>query len=111
MAEFPSIGPPPNDPKRYWEWLFTLSTVVRGIMEGRQNNTGSVTLRASQTTTTLADQRLSGTSVVHFTPTSADGLTAFLAGVRVSAKAKGSFTLTHASDASTDQDLDYTIHG
>lgn len=110
MPAFPSIGSPPNDPKRYWEWLHNLHHVVAGIMEGRQNNTGSVTLADGTTTTTLADQRLSGSSVVLFSPRSANAAAA-TANLYVSAKAKGSLTLTHANTGTTDRTFDYAIFG
>ena len=46
--------------------------VVRGIMDGKTNNTGSLTLATGgATTTTLNDRRIGGDSVILFVPASA----------------------------------------
>ena len=46
--------------------------VVRGLMDGKSNNTGSVTLATGgATTTTLDDRRIGGDSVILFVPASA----------------------------------------
>jgi hypothetical protein len=46
--------------------------IVRGIMDGKTNNTGSITLATGgATTTTLNDLRIGGNSVILFAPTSA----------------------------------------
>lgn len=91
-------------------WMRLLVDVVNNAISGRTNNTGSVTLTASSTTTTLTDRRLSADSKVVFEPTTANAATA-RAALYVSAKASGSFTLTHASSANTDQTFDYVITG
>jgi hypothetical protein len=49
-----------------------VAEVVRGIMDGKTNNTGSITLATGgATTTTLNDRRISADSVILFAPTSA----------------------------------------
>jgi len=49
-----------------------VAEVVRGIMDGKTNNTGSITLATGgATTTTLNDLRIGGDSVILFAPTSA----------------------------------------
>ena len=46
--------------------------VIRGIMDGKTNNTGSLTLATGgATTTTLNDRRIGGDSVILFVPASA----------------------------------------
>jgi hypothetical protein len=46
--------------------------IIRGIMDGKTNNTGSITLATGgATTTTLNDLRIGGNSVILFAPTSA----------------------------------------
>ena len=46
--------------------------IVRGIMDGKTNNTGTLTLATGgATTTTLDDRRIGGDSVILFAPTSA----------------------------------------
>jgi hypothetical protein len=49
-----------------------VAEVVRGIMDGKTNNTGTITLATGgATTTTLNDRRISADSVILFAPTSA----------------------------------------
>jgi hypothetical protein len=49
-----------------------VAEVVRGIMDGKTNNTGSITLATGgATTTTLNDRRISADSVILFAPASA----------------------------------------
>jgi len=49
-----------------------VAEVVRGVMDGKTNNTGTVTLATGgATTTTLNDLRIGGNSVILFAPTSA----------------------------------------
>ena len=46
--------------------------IVRGIMDGKTNNTGTLTLATGgATTTTLNDRRIGGDSVILFVPDSA----------------------------------------
>jgi len=46
--------------------------IIRGIMDGKTNNTGTLTLATGgATTTTLNDRRIGGDSVILFVPTSA----------------------------------------
>ena len=53
----------------------TLANVVNGILDGKVNSTGSVTLANSATTTTLSDDRIGGNSVILFMPTTSDAST------------------------------------
>jgi hypothetical protein len=49
-----------------------VSEVVRGLMDGKSNNTGTLTLATGgATTTTLTDRRISADSVILFAPSSA----------------------------------------
>jgi len=49
-----------------------VAEVVRGLMDGKSNNTGSLTLATGgATTTTLNDRRIGGDSVILFVPASA----------------------------------------
>lgn len=87
-----------------------LRQIVAGIMDGKVNATGSVTLTASDTTTTMADPRIGAASVLLFMPTTANAKTA-AANLYVSARASGSATLTHASSANVDQTFAYAVIG
>ena len=87
-----------------------LREIVAGAMQGKTNNTGTVTLTASSTTTTLTDPRIGAESVILFMPTTANAKTA-AANLYVSARASGSATLTHASSANVDQTFGYCVIG
>lgn len=88
----------------------TLREIVAGVMLGKLNATGTVTLTASSTTTTLTDPRIGAESVILFMPTTANAKTA-AANLYVSARASGSATLTHASSANVDQTFGYIVIG
>jgi hypothetical protein len=87
-----------------------IARAVNNILSGRVNATVEVTLRASQTTTTLTDPRISATSFIDFMPLTANALTA-KANLRVSAQQSGEATLTHASSANTDQQFRVLVIG
>jgi hypothetical protein len=83
---------------------------INGLNQGKFNATIDVTLRASQTTTTLTDPRIAATSGIVFMPQTAHAAAA-LASLYVSARQKGQATLTHASSANTDQTFTALIIG
>ena len=85
-----------------------VAEVINSAMAGKTNNTGSVTLRASNTTTTITDERLGFDSVILLSPLTAN---AAAQTPYISTKAKGSVVITHTSVASTDLDFDYIIVG
>lgn len=70
-----------------------VAEVVNGLMQGKSNNTGTVTLTAGATTT-LIDPRLGADSVVLLMPASSSAPSA---GVYVTDRQKGQCTLNHAS--------------
>ena len=90
--------------------LRLISNTVNNTLDGKLNSTGDVSLRASQTTTTLVDERISLNSVIILEPTNANSNTA-KANLFVSAKINGSATLTHASSSNTDQNFGYVVIG
>ena len=85
----------------------TLANVVNGILDGKVNSTGSVTLANSATTTTLSDDRIGGNSVILFMQTTSDASTVT---IHVTGRQKGQATLNHAS-ATTTRSFDYVIFG
>lgn len=87
-----------------------LREIVRGVMDGKINATGSVTLRASQTTTTITDPRIGAASVILLAARTAAAKTAEVAGIW-QACATGSALLTHASNAAADQEFGYVVVG
>ncbi len=87
-----------------------LRDMVRSLFDGKSNNTGTVTLRASQPTTVLDDPRIGGRQ--HDPPDAADRRAAAAhGGARGSARAAGAATLSHASTVATDQAFAYAVVG
>ena len=94
------------------EFTRKISEVVRGIMQGKINATGSVTLTANQATTTLNDLRLGPGSVINFMPTTANAAAEVGAGgMYVSSRGKQTATITHANNAQVDRTFAYSILG
>lgn len=88
-----------------------VAEVVRGIMDGRTNNTGSVTLSAgSAITTSLNDPRIGQDSSIVFGPVTANAA-AFMNSMYVSAKVRGVATITHPANSATDRTFKYIIVG
>lgn len=85
---------------------------VRELYEGRSNAIGRVTLAASATTTAVTAVNCGLGSVVLLFPETADAAAEVAAGgLYVSAVGAGSFTLTHANDASTDRTFAWVALG
>ena len=88
-----------------------ISEVVNNLVEGKSNNTGTITLAsASATTTTLNDERIGYDSIILFMPTTANAASAF-GNLYVSARTKGSATLTHSANLLTDKTYGYIVVG
>lgn len=80
-----------------------INQAIRDLFAGRSNAVGTVTLTASDTTTAVEALNVGADSRVFLQATTANASAALLAGLYVSAVAAGGFTITHASDAATDQ--------
>ena len=100
---FPSVPPGGADAR-------TTANVIRNLVDGKSNNTGSITLTANATASTLLDQRVGATSVIVLMPKTATAATA-MTSVYVSARGTGTATLTHDSNAATDRSFEYAIIG
>jgi len=88
-----------------------VSEVVRGLMNGKSNNTGEITLTAGgATTTTLNDERIGYESVIIFSPLTSSAA-ALVGSLYVSARSQGSATLTHAANSAADRKYAYIIVG
>lgn len=96
----------PNDAQH----RFVLATAINELLKGRANNVGQFTLTPSSTTTVVADNLFNSDMVPLLIPTTANAAAA-LAGLYVSARDKGSFTLTHANTASADRTFLYVRWG
>jgi hypothetical protein len=108
-----------NMPKKITDpiqWLRLTEPVVNGLMQGKSNNYGSVTLtaNAASTTVTEAPNRISSTSVILFMPTTANAASEIGAGtmyVSSTSPANNTFTIAHANNAQTDRTYRYIIVG
>ena len=98
------------------EWCRKIAVALNGAMQGKTNNTGSVTLTANAGTTTLTEVhgRVGQNTQIFFFPTTANAATEFGAGtLYASARsvANNTFTLTHANNAQTDRTFGYVLIG
>jgi len=88
-----------------------ISEVTNNILNGKTNNTGTVTLNVSSaTTTTISDERIGFNSVILLMPTTANAASS-LTNVYVSARTQGTATLTHSANTNTDKTYSYIIVG
>jgi hypothetical protein len=99
---------PPLDWHDEKEHRRKLGWCLQGLMDGRTNNAGSVTLTASTVTTVVSDRRAGVDSVVVFMPTTSNAAIV-LDRLYISARTDGAFTITHASTTSTDMSYEYAL--
>lgn len=86
-----------------------ISEVVNNIVNGKTNNTGSITIAIDNATSTVIyDERIGFDSVVILTPTtsSASGYAYYL-----DTNAKGSITITHAANTTAGRTFRYVVVG
>lgn len=86
-----------------------ISEVVNNAMNGKTNNTGTITIAvASATSTVINDERIGFDSVVLLTPTtsSASGYAYYL-----DTNAKGSITIRHAANTTAGRTFKYVVVG
>lgn len=100
----------PRLPRSDGEWLTTRDSLNRALEQS--NAHGSVTLAASAATTAVSDFLCGPDSRIFFSPTTANAAAEVGNGTMyVSARASGSFTVTHANNSQTDRTFDYLIVG
>ena len=88
-----------------------VAEVVRNIMDGKTNNTGSITLAVgAAVTTTLTDRRIGPDSVIVFVPASATA-NADATRVYASAQGQGTATVNHAANVTANKTYRYAIIG
>jgi hypothetical protein len=75
-----------------------VSEVVRGIMDGKTNNSGYFTSGTTTTTTVLFDERISFDSAILFTPMN-DKAAAEMDKLWVGTRNQGNAVIHHASNA------------
>lgn len=95
------------------EWLRRVTDAVNRCIDGKTNNTGSVTLTASATSTTvtLAAGRLGPDTVILFTPTTANAASALSEMYYSTDPDNNQFTIMHSSTVDVDKTFDYVVVG
>lgn len=88
-----------------------LARGINRLNQGKFNAVIDLTLRASQTTTTLTDSRIYATTFIGWMPQTANASTAERAGMWISSRIKGSCTVNHASNAAIDQTFTFLVIG
>jgi hypothetical protein len=88
-----------------------VAEVVRGIMDGKTNNTGSITLATGgATSTTLTDRRIGPDSVIVFVPASS-AANADSARIYASSQGQGTCTVNHVTNIVANKTYRYAIIG
>jgi hypothetical protein len=85
-----------------------INTAIRQLAEGGTNSLSNLTLTPSATTTIVSDPLATADSHIALCPLTANAAAA-LATTYVSARSKGTFTLTHANTATVDRTFVYRI--
>jgi hypothetical protein len=88
-----------------------VAEVVRGVMDGKTNNTGSITLATGgATTTTLTDRRIGPDSVIVFVPASS-AANADSSRIYTSTQTQGTATVNHVTNIVANKTYRYAIIG
>lgn len=87
-----------------------LAVAINALFDGKVRSTGSVTLTANDTTTTLNETRINPNSVILLMPTTANAAGA-VATTYVSARGDKTATITHANNAQTDKTFAFVVLG
>jgi len=92
--------------------LWNLTDAVNGLIDGRPNVTGEVTLTANAASTTVTDNKFESGMVVLLQPKTANAAAALATTYITDAnKTKGAFTITHANNAQVDKTFAYVRLG
>ena len=102
---FPKLPQQGGDPR-------AVASAVNLLIDGKLNATGTFTLTASATSTTVTDLRASGDSVILYSPLSANASAEVGNGtIFISARNKQNFVVTHANNGQTDRNFMYVVLG
>ncbi|MGJ5074573.1 hypothetical protein [Bradyrhizobium oligotrophicum] len=98
-----SVSTQEKDPSKF-------ALAIQSLYNGRSNATGTVTLAAGATTTTVNPPNCAAQSAVFLFPRTANAAAA-LASTFISAVGKQSFTIAHANNSQTDRTFFYVCLG
>lgn len=97
---------------RLGDYLRRVAEVANGAREGKLNCVLDVTWSNGATTTTILDTRIGPDSFIDFVPKTANAATIYGDGAwYISARDKGTCTITHTSAAQSDHDFVMIIIG
>jgi len=100
---FPTVNQDEKDHRK-------VNAVVRNVVDGKTNNTASLTLTASVGTTVVTDFRAGAESYVCFMPLTANAAAELAAGTMyVSSQGTNTFTITHQNAITTDRTFRYIV--
>jgi hypothetical protein len=113
-----SFEPVPFSMKDPLEWCRRIARVVNSLLQGKTNNTGTVTLtaNAASTVVSLAQGRLGNDTLILFDPLTSNAAVQLAAGTMYVTTANrdvmgNQFTITHANNAQADRSFRYTLIG
>ena len=87
-----------------------VAEIVNNAMNGKTNNSGTFTLAASATQTTVSNERAGFDSVIVLSPRTSNAA-AESDYTYIKTKAKGNFIIGHRNTSNTDVTYDYIIVG
>ncbi len=94
------------------EHLRIIAGILNSVLDGRQNNVGTVTLTASVASTSVAERRCGTDSVITLMPTTGNAAAELGNGtLYIGTVTAESFTITHANNAQTDRTFKYEVTG
>lgn len=92
------------------DWVREIRDAVVGLLAGKHNAAGSITLTAASATSALADRRIHPESVITFMPRTANAA-AEMDNMYISARTNESATITHTNNSQSDRSFDYSVGG
>lgn len=108
------LGVPPYTRINLHDWALFVTNTSNNALNGKTNNTGSLTLKTSTASTTviLAKGRLGPDTQIHLAPKSSNAAAA-IPTTWVSSRdvETGKFVLTHASNTQADRIFDFILVG
>lgn len=113
QTTFKGLLPPPKTPMGVLEWISKAWILFNSALSGKLNATHpGFVLTAGAAQTTLQDFRIGGSSVILFSPKSANAAAEIGAGtLTVGEPVSGAVNIGHANNAQTDRIFDIVIIG
>ena len=105
-----SVGAGHADLTDILRWIAQAARRLNGLLDGKSDNYGTVTLTANATTTTLKDARLNVNSVILLMPKTLNAAVA-IDTLYFSTPTKGQVVINHGNDANADKTFRYIVVG